>query len=527
MCRVLIVAMLTSMFSAKAASINPEEKVRQPAVAGAFYPADPAELGKMIDGFLSQANPAAVKGLVAIISPHAGYIYSGGVAAHSYALLKGRKIERVVVIAPSHYEAFDFVSIYDGTAYATPLGQIPVDREFAGRLAAMNPHIKLSDRGHAIAAEHGEHALEVQLPFLQRVLGPFKLVPIIMGAQDYDLCRVLGVSLAKLISGPETLIVASSDLSHYHPYAEAVSIDHKTIKAIEEWDYLNMARNFERRIWEACGGGPIVAAMIAAERLGANQAKVLRYANSGDVTGDHSGVVGYGAVALCKSPQASQAEESFSLTAKEKERLLDIAKKSVETAVKESKLYECSAAGMDALMQERGAFVTLTKHGELRGCIGYVGAMKPLCQTVRDVAAYAALRDQRFEPVTARELNQLEYEISVLSPLRHVMDIRQIRVGRDGLLIKNRDTEGLLLPQVAAEQHWDRITFLEQTCRKAGLPPNTWKDEDTDVFRFSALVFGGHAPIQSFIPELPHFPKPTGWPVPPAPDSQPPAARLF
>jgi len=341
MSRVLIATTIFCMLSAQAASINPEDKIRQPAVAGAFYPADRAALGKMIDGFLSQANPPAVKDLVAIISPHAGYIYSGGVAANSYALLKGRKIERVVVIAPSHYEMFDFVSIYDSTAYATPLGQIPVDREFAGRLAAMNPHIKLSDRGHAFSGEHGEHALEVQLPFLQRVLGQFKLVPIIMGAQDYDLCRVLGVSLAKLISGPGTLIVASSDLSHYHPYDEAVSIDHKTLKAIEEWDYLNMARNFERRIWEACGGGPIVAAMIAAERLGANQAKLLKYANSGDVTGDRSAVVGYSAVALCKSPQPSQAEESFSLTAREKGRLLEIAKKSVETAVKEGKLYEC------------------------------------------------------------------------------------------------------------------------------------------------------------------------------------------
>lgn len=526
MSRVLIVTMLTSIFSVQAASVNPEGKVRQPAVAGAFYPADPGELGKMIDGFLLQANPPAVKDLIAIVSPHAGYIYSGGVAANSYALLKGRKVERVVVIAPSHYEMFNFASVYDGAAYATPFGQIPVDREFAGRLAAMNPHIKLSDRGHAVASEHGEHALEVQLPFLQRVLGTFKLVPIIMGEQDYDLCRALGVSLAKLISGPETLIVASSDLSHYHPYDEAVSIDHKTLKAIEEWDYLNMARNFERRVWEACGGGPIVAAMIAAERLGANQAKLLKYANSGDVTGDRSRVVGYGAVAFCKSPQASQAEESFSLTAQEKERLLDIAKKSVETAVKEGKLYECSADGMAALMQERGAFVTLTKNGELRGCIGYVAAMKPLCHTVRDVAAYAALRDQRFSPVTARELDQLEYEVSVLSPLRHVMDINQIRVGRDGLLIHNGDGEGLLLPQVAAEQHWDRITFLEQTCRKAGLPRNAWQDKDTDIFRFTALVFG-HAPAQAVIPELLPFPKPVDWPVPPGPDSLWPPTRLF
>jgi len=525
--RVLIVTIISSVLSVQAASINPEEKVRPPAVAGAFYPADPAELARMIDEFLSQANPPPVKNFVALISPHAGYIYSGRVAAHSYALLKGRKVERVVIIAPSHYEEFNFASVYDGAAYATPLGQVPVDREFAGRLAAVSPHIKLSDRGHTLSAGHGEHALEVQLPFLQRVLGPFKLVPIIMGEQDYDLCRVLGVALSKLIRGPETLIVASSDLSHYHPYNEAVSIDHKTLKALEEWDYLSLARNFERRVWEACGGGPIVAAMIAAERLGANEAHLLKYANSGDATGDRSRVVGYGAVALSRSPTQISTEQSFTLGHQEKEQLLQIAKKSVETVVRDGKLYECSATGLEALTQERGAFVTLKKNGQLRGCIGYVAAMKPLCQTVRDVAAWAAIRDQRFTPVTARELDQLEYEVSVLSPLRHVMDIQQIRVGRDGLLIKNGDHEGLLLPQVATEQHWDRSTFLEQTCRKAGLPPRAWQDQDTDIFRFSALVFGAHRPAQAVIPERTWLPKPAGWPVPPGQDLRPPSAGLF
>jgi len=192
-------------------------------------------------------------------------------------------------------------------------------------------------------------------------------------------------------------------------------------------------------------------------------------------------------------------------------------------AVKEGKLYECSAGGLEALMQERGAFVTLTSNGQLRGCIGYVAAMKPLCHTVRDVAALAAIRDQRFPPVSVRELDQLEYEVSVLSPLRRVMDIQQIRVGRDGLLIKKGDIEGLLLPQVAAEQHWDRITFLEQTCRKAGLPPHAWQDKDTDIFRFSALVFCEHRPVEAVTPDRIWLPKPTSWPVPPGQDSRLPS----
>ncbi|MGA2329552.1 MAG: AmmeMemoRadiSam system protein B [Bryobacteraceae bacterium] len=472
------------------------QKTRQPAVAGAFYPADANELRNMVDGFLAQAAPPAVAGpVVALISPHAGYQFSGAVAAYSYALLKGRKPERVVVIAPSHIEAFGFSAVYDGDAYATPLGTVPVDKAFAAKLASMSPLIKLSSQGHVASGGQGEHALEVQLPFLQRVLGQFKLVPIIMGDQSYDACRALGVALAKLIQGSDTLIVASSDLSHFHPYDEAVKIDHKTLKAIQEWDYLSMSRNFESRVWEACGGGPIVAAMIASERLGATEAVLLKYANSGDVTGDHSRVVGYGALALVKAAggQASAAPP-FSLTQAERDELLKLARTSVETAVRQHRAYDFKGSNSEALMQERGAFVTLKKNGELRGCIGYVAPVKPLSLTVRDVATYAALRDSRFSPVEPSELSQLQYEVSVLSPLRRVLDIKQIEVGKDGLVMRRGENEGLLLPQVPVEQHWNRATFLAETCRKAGLPADAWKDEQTDIFMFTALVFGDHTP---------------------------------
>ena len=478
-------------------------KVRPPAVAGAFYPADPKALAKMVDEFLARAVVERTTGLVlAVISPHAGYEYSGHVAAHSYALLKGRKIERVVVIAPCHVDAFSFSSVYDGDAYATPLGNIPVDKEFARRLAALDPLIKLSGRGHGEVAGRGEHALEVQLPFLQRVLGPFRLVPIVMGDQNYDLSRALGVSLAKLMQGTNTLIVASSDLSHFHPYDEAVRLDRKTLNAVEEWDYFNMSRNFERRIWEACGGGPIVAAMIAAERLGANRAKILKYANSGDVTSEKGRVVGYGAVALvAEESRTGPKVPEFSLRQREKDELLKIAKKSVEIAVKERTLYKCAAPGIASLEQDRGAFVTLKKKGQLRGCIGYIAPAKALYLTVRDVAAAAAVEDPRFEPVMPSELGDLEYEISVLSPLRRVTDVKQIQVGRHGLIVNKGNYEGLLLPQVPTEQHWDRMTFLEQTCVKAGLPTSAWKDEETDIFSFTALVFGEHKLTELSAPE--------------------------
>ena len=481
--RQTIVLLLLALMSCQAQT----QKVRPAANAGSFYPADARELGEMIDGFLAKAKPVEVKDVVALVAPHAGYIYSGGVAANSYALLKGRKFSRVVVIAPSHYEAFSYSAIYDGTAYATPLGQVQVDQAFAAALAKSSKLIQLSGRGHTPTASGAEHAVEVQIPFLQRVLGEFKLVPIVMGDQSYEACRALGLALARNIHGGDTLIVASSDLSHYHPYNDAVRIDHKTLRAIEEWDYLSMVRNFEQQVWEACGGGPIVAAMIASERLGTQQAKLLAYANSGDTTSDRTRVVGYGSLVFYKGPRAS-AQPAFTLGEDEKAELFRIARRSVETVVRERKMLDLAGSKLDALMQERGAFVTLKEKGELRGCIGYTAPMKPLALTVRDVAAYAAVNDTRFQPVSAQELGQLQYEISVLSPLRRVLDLSKIEVGRDGLVVKRGDYEGLLLPQVPTEQGWNRATFIEETCLKAGLLKDAWKDERTDIFAFTALV---------------------------------------
>jgi hypothetical protein len=475
-----------------------EQKVRQAAVAGSFYPADPKELSATMDEYLARVKePQVSDPILAAVAPHAGYVYSGPVAAYTYAQLKGRGYTRVVVIAPSHYVTFDYTSIYDGDAYATPLGNVPVDKAFARELQKLSSTMKLSSEGHDPTSAGGEHAIEVQLPWLQKVLGSFEVVPIVMGDQSYESSRALGVALAKLIKASgkpeETLVLASSDLSHYHVYDDAVTIDHKTLSALESWDYFSMSRNFQSRVWEACGGAPIVAAMIYAERMGANQARVLKYENSGDVTGDHSRVVGYSADVFVKAGGASMKEKPFSLTDAEKSELLALARKSVEHVVKEGDAYDPPASASTALNQERGAFTTLHKNGDLRGCIGYTSAVKPLYITVRDTATLAAMRDTRFQQVSTAELPSLNYEISVLSPLRRVTDIQQIKIGEHGLLMKNGDSEGLLLPQVPTEQKWDRQTFLEQTCRKAGMNANCWKDDDTDIFSFTAVVFGEHS----------------------------------
>jgi hypothetical protein len=337
-----------------------------------------------------------------------------------------------------------------------------------------------------------EHALEVQLPFLQSVLKDFTLVPIIMGDQQYETCRALGIALAELIKDDKTVIIASSDLSHFHPYDEAVKLDEKVLTAVREWDYINLSRNLRGRVWEACGGGPIVATMIASERLGANQSQIIKYANSGDVpVGEKNSVVGYMSAVFYRTKSSSQKGDfDFKLTENEQKHLMDIAKNSVISAVEDGQIHECSSGGYPSLEKDRGAFVTLNERGQLRGCIGYVSAVQPLYETIRGAAISAALKDSRFPPVKKEELDQITYEISVLSPFHRIYDTDQIEVGKHGLMIRKGKNEGLLLPQVATDNDWDCMTFLRQTCRKAGLSLDAWKDADTDIFVFSAFVFG-------------------------------------
>jgi AmmeMemoRadiSam system protein B/AmmeMemoRadiSam system protein A len=471
-----------------------DEKIHQAAVAGSFYPGDSTILSQTVENLLNEAEPPAIDGTIfGLVSPHAGYVYSGHVAAAGYDLLKNKSIERVVVISPSHVVAFDGVAVYNGTGYRTPLGTIPVDEDFCRQLAERHSSITLSDEGHETRRQgRMEHALEVQLPFLQNTLGHFKLVPIIMGDQKYETCRALGIALSELIKDDKTIIVASSDLSHFHPYKEAVKLDQKVLTAVHEWDHINLSRNLNRRIWEACGGGPIVATMIACEKLGADKAQIVKYANSGDVpAGDKSSVVGYMSAVFYKSASTSRQDDfEFSLTKEEQNHLMDIAKRSVRSAVESGQVYECTSGGYTSLEKDRGAFVTLKEKGQLRGCIGYVSAVHPLFETIRGAAISAALKDPRFPPVNKGELKELTYEISVLSPFNRIYNTEQIVVGKHGLMIRKGRNEGLLLPQVASDNNWDRLTFLQQTCRKAGLPPDAWKDEDTDIFVFSAFVFG-------------------------------------
>ncbi|MBI3586806.1 MAG: AmmeMemoRadiSam system protein B [Ignavibacteriales bacterium] len=273
--------------------------IRPPAVAGSFYEADPKVLGKEVDKLLDEAAPSKINGtLLGLISPHAGYQYSGLAAAYGYKLLKERPekpYDCVIIVGPSHREFFDGISIYSGSGYATPLGVVAVNDNVRSAIFSQSSNISLSNAGH-----RSEHAIEVQLPFLQRVLGSFTFVPIVIGHQTRENCFLLGEVLATIAQQYNILFIASSDLSHYHPYGTAVLLDKKVIREVEALDEDNLMRQLEEESVEACGGGPIVAVMHATKKLHANRSTILTHYNSGDVTGDKSAVVGYLSAALVR-----------------------------------------------------------------------------------------------------------------------------------------------------------------------------------------------------------------------------------
>jgi len=363
---------------------------------------------------------------------------------------------------------------------------VPVDEVLSQEI------MKKSHLVTAIPEAHmHEHSLEIQLPFLQKVSKNFKLVPMVMGDQSWETSVALSQAIASSVNGRRALIVASSDLSHFHGYEEAVKLDDLLIKHISNMDTEGLSRSLSTGDCEACGGGPIITAMLAAKALGANKAKILKYANSGEVTGAKGSVVGYVSAVIIQNPGGEMKGKvgcDLGLTEEEKQLLHHIAKTVIERRLKGEQIPKFDVSSK-TLKEQRGAFVTLNKQGSLRGCIGYIEGYKPLYEAVAEMAEAAAFRDPRFMPLAQNELKDIEIEISVLTPLEKITDINQIEVGKHGIYIKKGFYAGLLLPQVATEYRWDRKTFLEQTCRKAGLPSDAWKEEDTVIYIFSADIF--------------------------------------
>ncbi|MBC7262776.1 MAG: AmmeMemoRadiSam system protein B [Chloroflexi bacterium] len=466
----------------------PSEKVRPAMFAGLFYPADRGELQRTVDDFLAQVQPTQGTPIVLMV-PHAGYTFSGPVAAYAYRQIQGVSYDAIVVIGNNHSVAdFSAVSIYSEGAFATPLGEVPVDEALAKAL------LDADETGRLVAeprVHYYEHSIEVQLPFLQRAHPGCKIVPIMMGQPTAENCEALSKALVKVLAGRQALIIVSSDMAHYPTYNDAVRVDNATLSAICSMDPQAVLQNDQRYmsagipnlVCTLCGLGPVLTGMMVARELGANEVTVLKYANSGDVPAGESNldrVVGYSAVMFWHWNPPN-------FTPEQKAELLALARRTLERYLTEHEVPVESP--LEYAMERCGVFVTLTRDGQLRGCIGRVIPHEPLYHTIQECTVLAATEDQRFPPVSVAELGDIRIEISVLSPLHPLNNIGEIQIGRDGLAILHGEHFGLLLPQVPVQEGWDRDEYLRALCRKAGLPEDAWAKGAT-LYRFTAEVFG-------------------------------------
>jgi AmmeMemoRadiSam system protein B/AmmeMemoRadiSam system protein A len=467
--------------------------VRKPVVAGSFYPADSSNLSSTIDQYLSRVDVELEGEIFGVVSPHAGYIYSGQTAAFAYKALENQDKKLVILLGPSHRYYVKGFSVYDEGEWETPLGTVKIDEDFASKLKSYSELIINEPEAHS-----QEHSLEVQLPFLQKVLKDFKIVPIVFNTDQPSLLGLLADALSKELKNRENwVIVASTDLYHGYNYSKAKDVTDKVNKYMLRLDYEGLLE-YDRKmrksgVCAACGCSAIFILMQVMKNLGVAEVRLLERTTSGDVTGDKSGyVVGYGAWVfrekeLMKTEsKKSESEFKFNLTKEDKEELLTVARKTLNEYVKNKKIPDF-AIKSKVLQEKCGAFVTLKKNETLRGCIGHIVAEKPLFLVVRDMAIAASTQDYRFPPVTPSETDDIEIEISVLTPMQKVNSADEIKVGRDGLLIKKGYMSGLLLPQVPVEQGWNKATFLEHTCYKAGLPADAWKS--SELWKFQAIVF--------------------------------------
>jgi AmmeMemoRadiSam system protein B/AmmeMemoRadiSam system protein A len=499
-------------------------RVRQSALAGRWYPADKGQLTKEIDGYLASAKKVELDGkIVGLICPHAGYMYSGSAAAVGYSLIKGKPIKRVIILAPSHYAAFHGASIMDVDFFRTPLGDVPLDKEAIKKLR------KNDLFGDYPNAQTEEHSIEIQLPFLQRTLKSFELIPVLVsdlsGVEYSELADVL-----KPFIDDSTLVIASSDFTHqgprfgYVPYKtdkenKIPELDHKAFSYIKKLDQKGFNSFVDESGATICGAKPIGVLIYL---MSGTEVADLDYYTSGNITNDWDNSVSYFSIAFFKSEHKSKSKGdsgegignektgidsgktnkevkkevknmSDELTKDEQKTALRLARDTLELWISKRKIPEDVEKNYDitkTLNDNRGVFVTLNMGGDLRGCIGYVTGREPLFKGIMDNAVNASTYDPRFSPVEKDELDSIEIEISVMTPMVKAESVDEIKVGVHGLMMKNGMRSGLLLPQVPVEWGWNRQEFLEHTCQKAGMNSNCWKDPNTIIYKFTAQVFG-------------------------------------
>ena len=485
---------------------------RQPAVAGQFYPGDKAELNQMLTSLFAHAVPRVQgRNVLAIVTPHAGYVFSGGVAASSFNQIDPTKeYENIFILGPSHYVGFDGASVYPGGSFITPLGPVRVNERTAKEL------LKHGDVFVSRADAHAkEHSVETEIPFLQYIMKKsFSIVPIVVGTDSREVCSRIADVLRPYMT-PKNLFIISTDFSHYPSYNDAEIVDHATASAVLSKSPETLLRTLDRNavrgvpnlVTSMCGWPCVLTLLDMTQEDPHVRLDSVQYRNSGDSeVGGKGQVVGYWAIAVSTSeaggavpkllggkpvPDAAgpEPQRTFTLTPKDKVGLLKIARAAVVERVRNGKLPVVDTASLTAAMKTPcGAFVTLNEHDQLRGCIGRFGAQEPLYRVVQEMAAAAATEDYRFPPVQGRELDKLSIEISVLTPMRRISSIDEIQLGKSGIYIKKGDRAGTFLPQVATETGWNKEEFLGHCAEeKAGIGYDGWKD--AEIYVYEAVVF--------------------------------------
>lgn len=449
---------------------NMEEKIiRLPAVSGQFYPENKNELSKMLDEFFNSGENKNISGIKAMIVPHAGYIYSGQVASDAFRQIENYKnIERVIVIGPSHNEYMTNFGLSRADFWQTPLGQTQLDKYFINKLESFD-EFDFNDN-----ALQEEHSIEVQIPFLQTILkNNWKLVPIVAGVINDNDIKNAARNLSSIIDS-KTLLVISSDLSHYYTKEQAKELDQKCIDSLKTLEFDSGC--------EACGEIGIKL-LFEIAKLNKWKSELIKYADSGDITGDNSQVVGYMSAIFVSNNKNENYSEN------DKKFLLNLARNTIDYAFKnKGKLMPIEETEIpENLKEKRGVFVTLNENEKLRGCIGYIEAIEKLYKAVQLNALSASFEDTRFSPLSENELKNVKIEISILT-IPENCEFKDIRKDIDGVVLKNGRYGATYLPQV-----WENVSdeeeFFGSLCNKAGLEWNCYKDENTKFSTYQAEVF--------------------------------------
>ena len=477
---------------------NDNANSRTPKFAGKFYPADKTELTKQLNTYFANAKSRQDSKVAAIISPHAGYVYSGNVAASSYNQVDpGREIENVFLIGPSHRYNLNGASVYKGSSYKTPLGSIPVNTKIANTLISNNDIFTYKENAHK-----KEHSLEVQLPFLQHHLNnAFKIIPVLCNSRDTEALKNIAGALEQYMDD-ENLFVISSDFSHYPDYQGACKADSLSAKAIvskkpanlQQQIRANTRKNIQNLKTSMCGYSGIMSLLYMIQDNPEYEINMVEYKNSGDTRyGKKNRVVGYWAMDVVKKnnskPKQDNNQTGFNITPEAKEQLLHIARKTLTEYINTGKKPQFDTSRFtDLLLKETGCFVTLNKNQRLRGCMGNFIGTKPLYKLTREMTITAATRDPRFQTVGSRELENIDIEISVLTPLKEISSLDEFQLGKHGIYIKKGRKTGTYLPQVADQKEWTKEEFIRHCAvNKAGMNKNGWKN--AELYTYKALVF--------------------------------------